>query len=291
MENKKLNSGNVPSSDEIQNTYADFLNLEVFDRAGWSKFKTINELQKLFMLQNFIFAQPENVLSAKLELKLRVFEYMVHLYGFDSLPKIVSDKLFANLDSISSPNFEKNQNNQKKDKKEYFRGTGNIENHFNLLSSDSYHTGIGISASGIHVTADIAEANFYATNQTTQQSKHVDEKVLRLKIVGEKIIEESALMVLRNLFFFAEKETDFGDTFLQAKYNVFWYFVSMLGADEQKLVLNLFKNDDGMFATFLGYDAISLFNNDNVCILNRGAIAVSKKEFERIQSVFEKQRA
>lgn len=290
MENDILNLNHVPSSDEIQNACADFLNLEVFDRAGWTQFKTTNELQKLLMLANFIFSQPENVLSAKLELKLRVFEYMVHLYGFDSLPKVVSDKLFANMKSISY-HFGEEPNATKDDKKEYFRGTGKIENHINLLTSGTYHTGVGISASGIHVTSDIAEANFYATNQASQKTKHVDEKVLRLKIISERVIEETALMVLRNLFFFAEKESDFGDALLQAKYDVFCYFLSLLEKDGQKFILDLFKNDDGMFATFLGYDAISLYGHDNLCILNRGAIAVSKKELERIQSVAEKQKA
>ena len=206
-----------------------------------------------------------------------IFKYMVSLSGFNGLPSVVSDKKF---NTIKSPVI--------------YRGVDKMAYAQNLLTENNYHHGKGY-ANGIFTTnkknialsytRDINWIEIYL-NKLNQTKPVNPDNIISLKVekaskIPYQLLEIFAKEIMHGDFNNIENET-------KIKLLNFVNFVYSIENNEECLrFLNIFLQDLSKLAIYLGYDCISEPNG--VIILNRGKIAVSQSEFDRIKEVSEKE--
>lgn len=200
----------------------------------------------------------------------KTFEEIVDLFGFNSKPKIVSEK-------------EYNKNKSA----EIYRGVTDYDYTANLLCDDSYNHGTGY-INGIFATEFKDAAEFYTV--PPESAGHPQpEKVLSLKLSSKNGIFAIDLHTICEGLRFGR----FSDTDDDVKQKLGLIYNFGLSISDPKLKDRFFmtlENDASKLAILLGYDFIRDTKDylNHTIILNRSIIEVSVPEFNRFCEKSEK---
>ncbi len=273
----------LPSIEEIKQTFQDYLYTKQALDFGIVPDEFAKDFQKLLSLKSYIESLPYETSEDELrELVLNVFEYAIHLYDYDDLPKVLSHDDYEKLQNkkliTNGGDWSEFKSKLKNMDGEYFRGTRRIVNHARMLCDYDYHTGMGLVANGLYATNDFDEAVHYVADKPELSHS----RVLRFKLATDKIVDDELIMMIQDQFLDGELILPSFDENATRKLYAFKIFMKNLSTEELSIFKRLFYNDASLFAIYLGYDCLSMSNGDNITILNRGTIAVEKSEFDRI---------
>lgn len=204
----------------------------------------------------------------KLKLRDELFEYDARMNGYCELPQIVDDKVYAKMPGYKYAFFKDETIGG-----ELFRGTSSADFHANLLCDKEYHLGRGDMSNGIFVAIVLEKAKTYAGSEENHGL------VLRLKAPDMKIAGYTSLLV--NLTKMLKGEESAKQAFGE-KFDTFQTFLKTTDKNDLEKFIGLMHEDMGIFAMFLGYDAIYNETYPEMAILNRSKITVSQSEYERI---------
>ncbi len=203
-----------------------------------------------------------------------ISKYMIDLYHYNMLPKVIADDEFDNLSS-----------------KSIYRGVKNINYHANILCDYNYFRANQLIGCGIYFSKHFDCAKKYTKTDDKEQN---EDNIMSVKLNSEKIINISKLLsykaYLQGIYFGKIPEKD------REKLDFLINFINNIKNNKYRI---LFKkmftdfDDYSKIAIYLGYDIVTDNSIGNLCtkddkdsdifiVLNRGKILVSKSEFDRI---------
>ncbi len=197
------------------------------------------------------------------------FRYLLKTSGYTGLPKIVSDTEYKNTNTD-----------------EYYRGATEYLHTARFLTEKDYRLGQG------HMGGHFASPIFllaadYAGNFKMVAKK--EKKVLAFKLPSKNYIKTSEL--LEFLKAISYKTDVITTTEIKDKLAIFVYFLESIDDEFNKAkFFKLFSGDPAKLAVFLGFDYIiddcipGTPQIPNIDILNRGAMTVSKSEYDKFIS-------
>lgn len=197
-----------------------------------------------------------------------IFKFISDIYGCGELPKIVTDEEYGKLEA-----------------KELYRGSRDISHIASTLSSTERHYGWGLASSGMHSAEKFDQALSYTAGFNDGTAN--ENLVLKFKIDTNKIISIKKFQKA----FTSPTNSIFKETFAREKFSTLMNFLNIVAFDEIfdfELYLEMFSQDAGKLGIILGYDAINTENWHSITILNRGAMTVSKSEYNRIMKLSNK---
>ncbi len=235
--------------------------------------------QKLELAFDFFVQKKKWAAENKkeIDMKLTLLIFFTKLFDFESFPNVLSDQNFESLPTVP-----------------LFRGTDKNENHANLLCDFDYHHGYGAACYGIFSSTSKQVAKSYAEGN--------DKNVMTFKLSGNSIDFEILGDYLSTIgkpeikyMFDIKNHDDREKLFIVKDFFVKLCERNLPNEELSSFIMNFMLNRS-LLAIILGYDAItsnqntyyqSVLVNDeesplNVIILNRGAMALKKSEFDRI---------
>lgn len=221
--------------------------------------------------------------------RYRLFAYIIDLLDKNKLPEVVPDEEF---EKIQEP--------------EFYRGVTDINHNASLLADYDYHKGDGTFARGIHAARVHSIAEHFAGRDDDSNESKSNSDIITFKIRGDaKEVHVGLISLLRHeLMRYAEKKVitkvSLYKTVLTKKDYATVYFN---GKKDKEVLQNLvtlkkflrdtYNNNfelylsivssDSIVALLLGFDVLQVIDGNYQCsILNRGKMVVSESEFKRI---------
>lgn len=195
------------------------------------------------------------------------FKFLLDATHFNDLPKIVSNKQYKANDST-----------------EYYRGATEYAHTAHLLTDSDFRLGQGYMG-GIFACPKFLMTTRY-TGEEKLNSPSSSKKVLSFKMEKNKKINKSEL----NDYLSSIEQGKIPLSTFEIKYKLsaLAYFIESIdNLLERTRFFKLFANDPSKLAVYLGYDYIyddsfpASKQMPNVIILNRGAMIVSKDEYDK----------
>lgn len=265
-----------PFFSELKNSYGDKINYD----------EVAKDIQKLLIIENYIKFHEEQkgingyIDNARLfEVENELFDFMIDLYGYNDLPKVLDKDEYKKLKNNRLAIYSKQANVPVEFEDEYYRGAAKLIYHANLMCDYDYHHGTGINSNGIYAAPRFVDAKQYADIFSSNKD---EEPIIRFKINTKKIVEDIEIFKLLNKIFNYLTIPTLKDKQQEAKLLTINYFADMLSPADKNNFIELFKNDFGLLATYLGYDCICCSIGQTICILNRGTMVFEQNEFNRI---------
>lgn len=199
-----------------------------------------------------------------LKFKKDYFKFTLNLFEFNKPVQIVSNKKYEKMKGVCVGN------NNHVEIRELYRGARDISHHHNLIFDDDYHPGVGDYFFGLFTANNFSTAETYANRKK--------ENVLKLKTQD--------LIVADNMFFdiiLSNLDKDLSNfPVSKEKIDDFIKFMGNQSEEDRSKFLSMLYDNISLFAVYLGFDCIFDQSFPSYVILNRGKIAISQKEADRI---------
>lgn len=194
------------------------------------------------------------------------FRYLLKLAGYDGLPKIVSNDKFNGMDS-----------------KVYYRGAKEFKHTAELLTAEDFRLGQGYMG-GIFGSPIVSVAIKHT--KKTPNTYGIPNRVLKFKLDSYKKIFKRELASL--IVSLKNGEIPSASEEVKNKLAALAYFIESIDNILDKTnFFKFFASDLSKLAIYLGYDFIyddtypATKALPNIVVLNRGAMTVSKNEYDR----------
>jgi len=227
----------------------------------------------------------------KLKVRNEMYNYIVELFEYNKLPKVLDDEDYYKLKPYNiSFKTELKESDLYTASKDFFH-------NYNLLYSRKYYKGIYKFANGIYSTPVKEDAIKYA-NAVKKESLYFEQDItlhneefakidytLPFRIPEAKIIQDTELHYIITCIFYDGKVYNKDSQ----KEKQLLKFVNNLYDDEMKFKLAfLFENDISKLAIVLGYDAVYITKDYEFYfqVLNREKINVSTETFQKAEYEF-----
>lgn len=228
-----------------------------------------------FLKKFFAFSKKQwKVLEAEQNAQAKTdefFKYLIKAKGFDALPIIIKDEDYGSLNS-----------------QEYYRGAESFAHTAQLLTSKEYRPAKGYMG-GYFASTDKLTAKKY-TASPKEAYRQNNQKILSFKIASDSYTKKSNLEYYWDL---VENGTSGLTTWdIKQKLAILNNFIATIpNINEQQRFYKLFKNDPSKLALYLGFDFViddnpptNRVTKNDIVILNRSTMVVSKNEFDKFVS-------